>query len=68
MVKNEATAEQRLELHKLTLQHGRIAVEEGYEDAVIRATAPNGEDWFIDRFGGLTKRGSGLSFSVNWRE
>lgn len=62
----ETTREQDHAIEALSLEHDgcSIAVKGGLEDAAVHASTQRGHSYVVDRFGGVSREGTGLNFSV----
>lgn len=62
----ELTREQEAAVEVLAGNHPSVHVKGGFADGLVRATVPNGIEFFINENGAIVK--SGLNFSVNWKD
>jgi len=51
-------------IERLSLQHGRVHVSGGFSDGLVRATVPNGSEYFINRDGRIVM--TGINRTVDW--
>lgn len=53
-------------IERVALEHGRVAVRDGFLDGHVDVTAPTGRCWSVDEAGVPTLNRVG-NFSINWR-
>ncbi len=58
------TRQQESTIDRLALEHGRVAVDEGFADGTVSATVPDGAEFRIHPNG--VGRYAGVNFSTSW--